>query len=147
MKIEGYFSGIKAANEAVEALKNVGIQDAVADINDHYTGLTDPSNSGAGRNPVNLSDLVLTNDDHNAGSLAAASPMVSGMGGFEEIADANYRVIVNIDDKDAEKAKQIIAKMGGDLNDPNFKMPKGLENVSLDDLMSNMINNNLNEDI
>lgn len=26
MKIEGYFSGIKAANEAVEALKKVGIK-------------------------------------------------------------------------------------------------------------------------
>lgn len=140
MKIEGYFSGIKAANEAVEALKKLGIQDAVADINEHYVGVSDPSSRGAGINPVNLSDLVLTNDAHDAGPLAAASPMVSGMGGFEEIADINYRVIVNTEDDTAEKAKQIIVKMGGDLRDHNFKMPKGLENVSLDDLMSTMIN-------
>ncbi len=47
---------------------------------------------------------------------------------------------VNTEDNNSENAKQIIKKMGGDLNDPNFKMPKGLENVSLDDLISNMIN-------
>lgn len=40
MKIEGYFSGIKAANQAVEALNKIGIKDAVADINDHYTMTT-----------------------------------------------------------------------------------------------------------
>ena len=74
------------------------------------------------------------------GPLAAASPMVSGMGGFEEIADVNYKVIVNTEDNNVEKAKQIIKKMGGDLNDPNFKMPEGLENISLDDLISDMIN-------
>ena len=74
------------------------------------------------------------------GPLAAASPMVSGMGGFEEIADVNYKVIVNTEDNNAEKAKQIIKKMGGDLNDPNFKMLEGLENISLDDLISDMIN-------
>ncbi|MVX66793.1 hypothetical protein GKZ28_24320 [Clostridium chromiireducens] len=140
MKIEGYFSGIKAANEAVDALKKVGIQDAVADINEHYVGGSDSNILEVGRNPINMSDLVLTNDAHDAGPLAAASPMVSGMGGFEEIADVNYRVIVNTEDNDAEKAKQIIAKMGGDLREHNFKMPQGLENVSLDDLMSIMIN-------
>lgn len=67
--------------------------------------------------------------------------MVSGMGGFEEIADINYKVIVNTDSKNVEKAKQVITKMGGDLNDPNIKIPKGLENISEDDLISNMINN------
>ncbi|EKQ57712.1 MULTISPECIES: hypothetical protein [unclassified Clostridium] len=140
MKIEGFFSGIKAANETVEALKKVGINDAVVDIKEEDAGISDPGNRGAGINPINLSDLVLTNDPHDAGPLAAASPMVSGYGRFDEIADVNYRVIVNTDDNNAEKAKQIINKMGGDLRDLNFKMPKGLENISLDDLMSIMIN-------
>lgn len=146
MKIESYFSGIKAANEAVEALKKVGINDAVADINDHYTGI---NNTGANlpntaSSSNSLASYVLTSDDplgdSMLGPMAAASPMVSGMGGFEEIVDINYKVIVNTDSKNEEKAKQVITKMGGDLNDPNFKMPKGLENVSLDDLISNMIN-------
>lgn len=63
------------------------------------------------------------------------------MGGFEEILDINYKVIVNTDSENEEKAKQVITKMGGDLNDPNFKMPKGLENISMDDLISIIINN------
>jgi len=147
MKIESYFSGIKAANEAVEALKKVGINNAVADINDHYTGSNNLGTNlpGTDSRANSLASYVLTNDDTLGdpmlGSLAAASPMVSGMGGFEEIVDINYKVIVNTDSKNEEKAKQVITKMGGDLNNPNFKMPKGLENISMDDLVSNMINN------
>lgn len=146
MKIESYFSGIKAASEAVEALKKVGINNAVADLNDHYTGNTNSGTNlpGTASSSNSLASYVLSSDeslsDPMLGPLAAASPMVSGMGGFEEIADVNYKVIVNTEDNNAENAKQIIKKMGGDLNDPNFKMPKGLENVSLDDLISNMIN-------
>lgn len=146
MKIESYFSGIKAANEAVEALKKVGINNAIADLNDHYTGNTNSGTNlpGTASSSNSLASYVLSSDDPLGdpmlGPLAAASPMVSGMGGFEEIADVNYKVIVNTEDNNAENAKQIIKKMGGDLNDPNFKMPKGLENVSLDDLISNMIN-------
>ncbi|MCE5221475.1 MAG: hypothetical protein LLF98_09495 [Clostridium sp.] len=146
MKIESYFSGIKAANEAVEALKKVGINDAVADLNDHYTGNNNPGRNtpGTASSTNSLASYVLTSDDPlgdpKLGPLAAASPMVSGMGGFEEIVDINYKVIVNTDSKNEEKAKQVITKMGGDLNDPNFKMPKGLENISIDDLVSTMIN-------
>ncbi|AGX43528.1 hypothetical protein [Clostridium saccharobutylicum] len=146
MKIESYFSGIKAANEAVEALKKVGITDAVADINDHFTGNDNPGTNSPGTSSStnSLANLVLRNDDPvgdpSVRPAAAASPMVSGMGGFEEIADVNYKVIVNIDDNNAERVKQIIAKMGGDLRDPNFKMPKGFEDKSLDDLLTNMIN-------
>lgn len=146
MKIESYFSGIKAANEAVVALKKVGINNAVADLNDHYTGNTNSGTNlpGTASSSNSLSSYVLSSDDPLGdpmlGPLAAASPMVSGMGGFEEIADVNYKVIVNTEDNNEEKAKQIIKKMGGDLNDPNFRMPKGLENISLDDLISNMIN-------
>jgi len=146
MKIESYFSGIKAANETVEALKKVGIKDAVADLNDHYTGTDNQGkNSPITDSSTNsLASVVLRSDDHlsdpKLGPLAAASPMVSGMGGFEEISDVNYKVIVNTDTNNVEKAKQVIKKMGGDLNDPNFKMPKGLDNISVDDLISNMIN-------
>ena len=147
MKIESYFSGIKAANKAVEALKKIGINDTVADINDHYTGSNNPgtNNPGTASSSNSLASYVLTSDDPLGdpmlGPMAAASPMVSGMGGFEEIADINYKVIVNTDSKNEEKVKQVITKMGGDLNDPNFKMPKGLENISIDDLVSTMINN------
>ena len=146
MKIESYFSGIKAANEAVEALKKAGISNAVADLNDHYTGNTNSGTNMPGTNSStnSLASYVLSSDEPltnpSLGPLVAASPMVSGMGGFEEIADVNYKVIVNTEGKDEEKAKQIIKKMGGDLKDPNFKMPKGLENMSLDDLISSMIN-------
>lgn len=149
MKIEGYFSGIKSANETVEVLKKVGIKDAVADINDHYTGNDNPgrNNPGTDSSTNSLASLVLRSDeplsDPRLGPLAAANPMVSGMGGFEEIADVNYKVIVNTDSENEEKVKQIMKKMGGDLNDPNFKMPKGLENISLDDLVSTMINDSI----
>lgn len=118
----------------------------MADINDHYIGNDNSgtNNPGTDSSTNSLASLVLRSDeplsDPRLGPLAAANPMVSGMGGFEEIADVNYKVIVETENKDAENAKQIIKKIGGDLNDPNFKMPKGLENISLDDLISTMIN-------
>jgi hypothetical protein len=146
MKIEGYFSGIKAANEAVDTLKRAGIKDAVADINEHYTGNTNPGKNlpTTASSTNSLANYVLTSDsplgDPMYGPLKAASPMVSGYGRFEEIADVNYRVIVNVENQDAERAKQIIAKMGGELDDPNFKIPKGLENTSIEDLVTDMIN-------
>ncbi|WP_236894555.1 hypothetical protein [Clostridium beijerinckii] len=145
MKIEGYFSGIKAANQAVEALNKIGIKDAVADINDHYTNDNPGQNRPGTESSTNsLANLILSNDnptvDSAYGPMAAANPMVSGMGGFEEIADVNYKVIVNTDENDAERAKQIIAKAGGELDDPNFIVPSGLENIGMDDLVTNMIN-------
>lgn len=144
MKNEYYFTGIKAANEAVEALKKAGIQAAV-DINDHYTGIDNPGKNTptTASSSNSLSSYVLNNDDHmnpGLGPLAAASPMVSGMGGFEEIADVNYKVIVNTGDLNEESVKQIIKKAGGDVDDPNFRMPEGLENISMDELISSMIN-------
>ncbi len=145
MKNEYYFTGIKAANEAVEALKKAGIN-AVVDINDHYTGIDNPGRNTptTASSSNSLSSYVLNNDDHmnpGLGPMAAASPMVSGMGGFEEISDINYRVIVNnAGDLNEEIVKQIVQKAGGDVNDPNFRMPKGLENISMDELISTMIN-------
>lgn len=140
MKIEAYFKGIKNANEAVSQLKNAGFNNSVADINDHYveynTGLNPvlPGN----KNSPNLSSLVLNSgtyaEDPSKRPLNAASPMVSGMGGFEEITDVNYKVIVNLNEADIDKAKQIINEMGGDFKDPNLDLPHRLEDLpNIDD--------------
>lgn len=62
--------------------------------------------------------------------LAAASPMVSGMGRFQEVADINCKVVVEVNDRDKENAKSIIKSLGGTTDDPNAKLPKGLDNIS-----------------
>lgn len=138
MKIEAYFTGIKNANKAVEQLKNSGFTNSVVDINDHYIDYNSgvrpilPGNEGA----PNLSSMVLNSgenvDDPSKKPLGAASPMVSGMGGFEELTDINYKVIVNLDEKDESRAKEVIGEMGGDFNDPNLDLPHRLEDISLD---------------
>ncbi|NMM64783.1 hypothetical protein HBE96_19435 [Clostridium sp. P21] len=134
MKIEAFFSGIKNANTAVEKLKAEGFNKSVVDLNDHYVEYNDRNNPPKAINEAEtLSSLVINSgglsDDVSKGPLAAASPMVSGMGGFEEITDVNYKVIVNLDEKDAGKAKDIIKSIGGDLNDPNLDLPNRLEDV------------------
>lgn len=142
MKVKAYFRGLKTANEAVEKLKSKGFKEAVADLNDHYIF---SNNQGTNRLGMDISSssessLVMKSgsplDDQTYGPLAAASPMVSGMGGFEEIADVNYRVTVNVDTKDEEKVKKLLNVIGGDLRDPNFKMPEGLDNISTDEVLS-----------
>ena len=135
MKIEAYFSGIKNANEAVEKLKGAGFNNSVSDINDHYleynTGLS--AVLPGDENTPNLSSLVLNSgpsiEDPSKRPLNAASPMVSGMGSFEEIEDVNYRVIVNLDENDENKAREIIKQMGGDFKDPNLDLPHRLEDL------------------
>ncbi len=129
MKIEGYFDNSKAANKTVEKLKNLGFKEAFIDMNDHYsenrnvqTNLPGTETSGS------LSGLVLESDAHGVvrdkGPLTAANPMVSGMGTFEEIADVNCRVVVESEEGNANKIKQIIREMGGNLENPNIKKPR-----------------------
>lgn len=135
MKIEAYFRGIKNANEAAQKLKKEGIN-AYTDINDHFqlNRNTKGSNGELLSSPTN-SDLVL-----NAGSpegerdkspLLAASPMVSGMGGFEEIADVNYKVIVETDSHNEKDAEKIIKSLGGSMKSPNFNTAKHVEGINL----------------
>lgn len=137
MEIVGYFSSIKDADTAVDELKKAGLSKAYTDINDHYTLNNNPENSIAGTESApSLSSLVL-----NAGKpinyqdkapLAAASPMVSGMGDFEEVTDYNYKVIVETDSGSYENAAGIIKNMGGSIKNPNLDIHKRIKDVSLD---------------
>ena len=142
MKIESYFSGIKNANIAVEKLKREGFTKAYSDINSHDSINNVVAKEGGVLNSSSLSGIVLSSSNTlyttEQGPLAAASPMASGMGGFDEIADVNYKVIVDADEKEVIRAKQIIKDLGGDLEDPNFKVPKGLENVSFEELIDKL---------
>lgn len=136
MKIEGYFSNIKTANETVSNLKNQGFKEAFTDINDHINNAYSPGGFIGTKDRASLSAAVLGGDNISGeritSSLAAASPMVSGMGKFEEVADINCKVVVEADDKDADNARNIILKMGGTTDDPNARIPEGLHNISED---------------
>lgn len=124
MKIKGYFGDLKSANETVEKLKTVGFENAYVDANDHYVEnrnvKTNLPGTIAGQS---LTDLVMHsgNDttDRNNAPLTAASPMVSGMAGFEEVADINYALFVETEDNNSAEAENIIKSMGGTLYDPN----------------------------
>ncbi|MDF2505683.1 MULTISPECIES: hypothetical protein [Clostridium] len=128
MKVQGFFSGIKNANEAVEKLKSEGFQNTTVDLNEHYLSTMHRSPRVAGaKNGASLSSLVLDTENYrsdDAGSAAkAASPMVSGMGSFEEIANINYKVVVETENKNVEKAKSIIKDIGGDFRNYNLSIP------------------------
>ena len=128
MKIEGFFSGIKNANVAVEKLKNAGYANSKVDLNDHYISDMHHSPRLPGTETCpNLSSLVLNTGDFKSddspSAIKAASPMVSGMGGFEEITDINYKVTVESDDANARDVKNIIKKLGGDFKNPNLDLP------------------------
>lgn len=135
MKFEAFFKGIKNANEAAAMLNSQGIK-AYADINDHFQMNTDvrPKEESFLSTTSN-SDLVLNagSPDGNTGRspLLAASPMVSGMGDFEEIADINYKVIINADANNKEKAKEIIKSFGGTMESPNLNIQKHVKDINL----------------
>jgi hypothetical protein len=135
MKVEAYFSGIKNANEVVDKLKNLGIN-AYADLNDHYQVNTDVRTKEEGfLSSSSNSDLVLNSGTPSGSTgrspLLAASPMVSGMGGFEEIADVNYKVVISIDSVKESSVENIIESMGGSMQNPNVEVAKHLKDVDL----------------
>lgn len=144
IKIEGYFGKLKAANETVKKLKDLGFKHAYVDNNDHYNEDRNiHTNLPGTETSVSLSGLVLESGAHgivrDKAPLNAASPMVSGFGKFEEVTDINCKVVVQIEEGDVSRIKQIIKDMGGDLDNPNVEKP-GIEK----DEESN-IYNSLNE--
>jgi hypothetical protein len=136
MKIEGFFSGIKNANEAVERLRNAGYKNSYADINEHYIVNNNvDTNFPGNENTPSLSDLVLRSGDPSEVSdkapLIAASPMVSGMGRFEEVMDVNYKVVATVNDGDSATVSKIIQDMGGTLESPNLNLPERIKDLNL----------------
>lgn len=132
MKIEAFYEGIKNANEAVNKLKSEGIN-AYTDLNDHLQFNTARNKEVAFLTTPSNADLVLNSGNPSGVSdkspLLAASPMVSGMGGFEEIADVKYKVIVETDSSNKKKAEDIIKSSGGSLDNPNLDIQKHIKDI------------------
>ncbi|MBU5424823.1 hypothetical protein KQI41_00255 [Tissierella pigra] len=136
MTVKGYFGEISAANDAIKSLEQAGFSDAFVDINDHYIGNKNvKTNLHGASTGASLSNLVLGSgsDGLNQGNspLAAASPMVSGMGTFDDVASINYVVSVNSDGKTNE-ARKILKTHGGYLDDPNVSREQALSNAEVD---------------
>ncbi|RKD31781.1 hypothetical protein [Thermohalobacter berrensis] len=144
MRIEGFFNNIKNARNTVEQLRKEGFK-AYYDINDHYISDRNIERNLAGTETgPSLSDLTLNSGeetliDRSKAPLTAADPMVSGMGGIDEVTNVNCKVVVDIESSNQDRAKQIIDDNGGSLNNPNIKTPqiKG----DLDDILERAIDN------
>lgn len=135
MKFEAFFSGIKNANEVVDKLRIAGIN-AYVDINDHYQINTDVRKKEYTFLPTSSnSDLVInsgtTSGNEDKSPMLAASPMVSGMGDFEEIEDINYKVIVDTNPNDRKKVEKIIKSLGGSMESPNLDIQNHIKDVDL----------------
>lgn len=137
MKIEGVFDNLKKANQAVERLKTEGFKNAVVDINDHFVGddLDMKTNMPGTETTPSLSGLILgagdTTTDKTESPIAAVNPMVSGMAGFEEIADYNCKVVVDVNSDNIEQAKKIIADEEGLIEVEPDKIPKRMEDIDI----------------
>lgn len=136
MKIAAYFSGIKNANDAAARLKSKGFNNAVVDINDHYQEFNRGTLARVpgSENAPTLSTMILNTDpyteDPSKRAINAASPMVSGMGNFEEITDVNYKLSLEVNDENKENVIRMIKEMGGTLKDPNLDLPHRLKDMN-----------------
>lgn len=130
MKIEGFFDNIKRANDTIKQLKETGFKKAYLDLNDYYDKDRNTQiNQVGNENSTSLADLVLGSGativrDRSKAPLMAASPMVSGMGRMNEVADIDCKVVVEAEENDMDDAKKIIKDMGGILDNPNVREPK-----------------------
>lgn len=130
MKLEGYFRSIKKANDAIKQLQQTGFKNSYLDLKDDYDENRNMKINLAGtEHSSSLSDLVLGSgltivEDRSKAPLAAANPMVSGMGNMEEITDINSKIVVEVDNNNIENAQKIIKDMGGMLDNPTVDKPK-----------------------
>jgi hypothetical protein len=135
MKIEAYFDSIKTAKETVEKLRGEGFKGAFVDINEHNNDVYSQRGMVGSDEVPTLSSAVLGEDNGNS-PIAAASPMASGMAGFQEIANINCKVVVESDDRNEENVRNLIKSMGGTTKDLNTgRIPGGLDNINEDSLI------------
>lgn len=149
MEIRAYFSSISQANKTVRELEKSGYKGAYVDINDHYISnrnvfANNPGTFSSG----SLANLVLNSSsghiDMGNSPLAAASPMVSGMGSFEEVSALNYTVNIKVNDDQIQNVKDILKNMGAYLGEANISREKTTKNPEIDlDRAISEINNNL----
>ncbi|HEX2927865.1 MAG TPA: hypothetical protein VHP38_16680 [Ruminiclostridium sp.] len=120
MKIEAHFSNIKSAKEAAEKLKQSGFMDATVDVNQVNNNNRNLQTNITGTEPAaSLSGLVLgethrSDVSMDSSPLSAASPMVSGIGRYDEIASVKCKLAVEAAEADSEPIKRIISDMGGE---------------------------------
>ncbi|WP_034328477.1 hypothetical protein [Alkaliphilus transvaalensis] len=126
MKVEGFFRTLKGANDAISALKSKGIDKAFLDLKDDYMVEQNIHRNIAGtEEATSLSDLVMHSgnivyEDVTKAPIGAANPMVSGIAGFEEITDYNFKIVAEVEEQNQHAAKHIISQMGGETEDPNI---------------------------
>ncbi len=128
MHLEGYFGSMKTARDTAEELKQKGYK-AFIDSNDEKNADRDfQTNSAGTETAISLSNLVLNGTNANEDTmdkspLLAASPMVSGVGTFDEIANVKHKLTVEAEENSKSKIVQIIHKAGGTLYNPNVVKP------------------------
>lgn len=146
MHIEGFFPTMKEANDAISKLKSLGYTHAVLDMNDHYieNRNTDINRAGNAEAP-SLTGLVFQSGpaaiDENLGPLLAASPMASGFGRFDEVANINCKVIVKADNESEAEVQAVIKEFGGITESPNIARP-----IDIDDEVDVYLNQALTEE-
>lgn len=117
MKVVGYFNTIKKANEAIAVIKKEGFENTYLDIKSDENKDTNAARNIAGtETATSLSELVLKSGsgdfERDKTPIMAADPMVSGMAGFDEIADFSYMVAVETSSEDKTKVKNLLNSLG-----------------------------------
>lgn len=116
MNIIGNFEKYQDAFNALAKIRTQGFKDSHIPADHFSLGQNGEINVPGTRNSVSLSNLVLNSGDDTAAPpspLAAADPMVSGMGGFDEITENGYKVIVSASDEDKDTIYNLITSSGG----------------------------------
>lgn len=117
-KIFAKFERMAEAKAAVDKLRSMGFKGAYMDMSDkmldEYSEELNPPGTEIG---TSLSALVMNSTgvphDASIAPLLAASPMVSGIGTFREIADQNSQLCVIAEEEKIEEIKQILRLLGG----------------------------------
>lgn len=111
MKLEGYFTTVERANEAVIKLKDAGFNSCYVEYDDNnrniQRNLVDVSSA------YKLASFTLDPLETKSTPLTAVSPIINVRAGFSEIEDSNYKIVVDTRSGETSKAENIIKSVGG----------------------------------
>ncbi len=116
MKINGYFYSLESANKASAYLKSMGYKSYIDIIDKYADTYNDKQNIAGTKTGPTLASLVLKSGytfDIRKSPLLMSDPMISGMGYYDETADANIQLNVEVNDDKINDVVKVISSFGG----------------------------------
>lgn len=116
MRVKAYFYSLSNANKVKEELNKMGIKSFIDIIDKYADTYNDKRNIAGTVTGPSLASLVLKSGypfDIRKSPLMMSDPMISGIGDYEEVADFNIQLNIDVTDDKIDSVSKIVNSYNG----------------------------------